>query len=74
MTAFEYLKRIQGSYCLPMSTEKPCTKPSNSEIKRWLKSSSVIINGKKPNVNDEVEFPITELVYFSKGRRRTTVL
>ncbi len=72
-TAFEYLKFIKEHGHLPMSTEKPCTEASNAEIKRWLKSSSVIINGKKPNVNDEIEFPITELVFFPKGRRRTTI-
>lgn len=73
-TAFEFLKYIKEcGYYLPMSTERPCTEASNAEIKRWLKSSSVIINGKKPNVNDEIEFPITELVYFPKGKRRTTV-
>ncbi len=70
MTAYEYLKSFDH---LPMSIERPCTIPSNSEVKRWLKNGAVIINGKKPKPNDEIEFPITELVYFSKGKRKTTV-
>jgi len=72
ITAFEYLKFIKKHGHLPMSIERPCTEATNSEIKRWLKNSSVIINGKKPNINDEIELPITELVFFSKGRRKTT--
>lgn len=71
MTAYEYLKRFDH---LPMSIERPCTTPSNSEIKRWLKNGAVAINGKKPKPNDEIEFPITELVYFSKGKRKTTIV
>ena len=73
-TAFEYLKRIKKHGHLPMSVERPCTEASNAEIKRWLKSSSVVINGKKPNVNDEIEIPVTELVFFPKGRRKTTMV
>jgi len=73
MTAFEFLKHIKkNGYYLPMSTEMPCTEASNAEIKRWLKSSSVVINSKKPNVNDEIEFPVTELAFFPKGKRKTT--
>lgn len=60
---------------IPMSQEKPCTVPSNSEVRRWLDQSSVIINGKKPKANDIVEFPITQLVFFPKSvNRRTTVI
>jgi hypothetical protein len=71
MTAYEYLKRFDH---LPMSIERPCTIPTNSEIRRWLKQSAVIINGKRPKPSDEIEFPITELVYFPKGKRKTTVI
>jgi hypothetical protein len=73
MTAFEFLKYYKGHGYLPMSVERPCTEATNSEMKRWLKNSAVIINGKKPNVNDEIEFPITELVFFPKGKRKTTM-
>lgn len=74
VTAYEYLKKFKDCGYLPMSIERPCTEASNSEIKRWLKNSAVIINGKKPKPDDEIEFPITELVYFSKGKSKTTVI
>lgn len=70
-TAFNIIKEIG---VIPMSAEKPCTVPSNSEIMRWLNNQSVIINGKKPKANEQVEFPITQLVFFPKGKRRTTVI
>lgn len=71
MTALEIIKEIG---VIPMSVEKPCTVPSNSEIRRWLDQQAVIINGKKPKANDKVEFPITQLVFFPKAKRRTTVI
>ena len=74
MTAFEYLKFIKEHGYLPMSIERPCTEATNTEIKRWLKNGAVIINGKKPDVNDVVELPITELVFFPKGKRKTTMI
>lgn len=71
MTAFEFLKSIQHK---PMSTEQPCTKPSNSEIKRWLKKKSVRINNLFPNVNDIITLPVIDLVFFPKSKRKTTMI
>lgn len=72
MKAIEVLEYIG---VIPMSIEKPCTYPSKSEIKRWLNQSSVLINGAKPKAEDDVEFPITELVFFPKSKtKRTTVI
>lgn len=47
---------------------------SNSEKRRWLQNHSIIINGVKPNWNDEICFPVTELVFFPKSNRRTTMI
>ena len=43
---------------------------SNSERRRWLQNKSVIINGEKPNWDDEIEFPITQLVFFPKSQQK----
>jgi len=71
MTAWDYCKEackfvgtIEGKHHGPAS---------NSEIKRWLQNKAVVINGERPNWNDEVEFPVWELVLFPKGNRRTTI-
>lgn len=72
MKAIEVLEYIG---VVPMSIEKPCTYPSKSEIKRWLNQSSVLINGTKPKAEDDVEFPITGLVFFPKSKtKKTTVI
>lgn len=58
---------------LPMSTEKPCSQPSRGEVKRWLKKRSVNINGEfDHDPNEEVDFEIFTLVFFPKGKRKTT--
>lgn len=71
MTAFELLKSIKWP---PMSKEHPCTYPSHSELKRWLKKKSVLINGVTPDVNDEVKLPIDELVFFHKSPHRIVTI
>lgn len=71
MTLIDFLtKRLSH---LPMSVEQPCSIPTRSEVKRWIKNKSVIINGEKNHdVNEEVDFEIFTLIFFPKGKRRTT--
>lgn len=60
---------------LPMQFNgNQAVKASNSERRRWLQNRSVIINGVKPDWRDEISFPVTELVFFPKSNRRTTML
>lgn len=73
MTAFEYLC---GLPILPHSAQEGVRgQPSRSEVKRWLRTGSVLLNGAFPQPSDEIEFPITSLVFFPKSpRRRTTMV
>ena len=32
------------------------------------------MDGKKAEVNEEIDFLVTELIYFPKGKRKTTVI
>jgi len=68
MTALEFLKTIPH---LPMAFlgEKP-VKASNSEIRRWLESGGVQINRKRPKPNEEIEFPVEQLIFFPKNPKR----
>lgn len=59
---------------IPMSIERTCTVASGSEVRRWLKNKAVLINGETPGPEDEVTFPIRQLVFFPKSKRKTTVL
>ena len=45
-------------------------KASNSERRRWLQNKSVLINGEKPKPSDAVTFPIEQLIFFPKSRKR----
>lgn len=71
MNTLEFIKYLG---VIPMSVESPCTKPSGSEIRRWCDQGAVVINGKPHRSKDEVEFPVTNMIFFPKGKRRTTVI
>lgn len=73
MKAIDYLISLPREW-LPRSTERGKTGlASKSEIKRWLLNKAVIINGKTPLPQDEISFPIRELIFFPKGNKRTTI-
>ncbi len=63
---------------LPLGSNGNKTAPmSQSELRRALDSKSVLINGKTFTSEDscgDEEFPITSLVFFPKGKRKTTYL
>lgn len=63
MNAFDYLKTLPRQW-LPR-------KPSNSELFRWLRNKSVMINNEYPKPKDELSFPIKNIVFF-KGEKRVT--
>ena len=69
MTYWDFLKEINKT-CQFMSRERT-GKASNSEIKRWLQNKSIIVNGDRPNFDDEVIFPIESMVLFPKKNRVT---
>ena len=72
MTALEFLKELPRNW-LPVNTDRGIHAPSNSDLWRWLKNGSVVINGLRPKPNDAVEFPVIEFVFFPKGRRVTII-
>jgi len=75
MKAIEYLKEINDIVYGFSSKDKPGTKASNSELRRWLERKSVRINGKFTNWDEEIEFPVTDLVLFPKNDKgRITII
>lgn len=71
-TAYEVIHCIG---VIPMSIERPCTPASNGEIRRWLMNKAVLINGEFPGPTTTVTYPVTQLVFFPKSKKRkTTVL
>lgn len=70
--AFDYLKSIPRSWIPKSLIHKGDS--SNSEVYRWLKEGAVIINGRKPQPNEYVEYPVKELTFFPAGKRKTTLV
>ena len=71
MNAIDFLKEESKLYGGFHSTEgDKLHRPSVSELKRWLEKGSVIINGVRPKPNDEIKYPITELVLFPGSKNR----
>lgn len=79
MTALQFILSMRP--CVPMSRERKADGTvennglaSNSEIRRWLDQSAVIINGKKPKSKEIIELPVTELVFFPKSEKSKTTV
>lgn len=69
MTAWEYLRELH-TVCHFMSRERT-GKASSSELKRWLQSQAVLLNGRRIKWDEEVDFPVEQLILFPKKNRTT---
>lgn len=70
MTAFEFVTSFKY---LPWSTER-FGEATRSEVRRWFRKKSVLINGDRLSEKDEIQFPVHQLVFFPNGRRKTTYM
>jgi hypothetical protein len=61
---------------LPYSTEQPGKLASNSEVRRWCNSKTMIVlNGETVKKHDqEMQYPVTQLVFFPKSHKRKTTI
>lgn len=55
------------------SSENRGAEPSISEIKRMLDQGAITLNGRKPDPDDKMEFPIWELVFFKGSKTQCTL-
>lgn len=73
MTALELLQRLRDEWkCVPHDDIRRWP-ASNGQLRRWLNNGSVRINGTRPKPEQELTFPVTELVYFPGRARQVTV-
>ena len=72
MKVLEYLQQIREA--LPMSSERPCTYTSNSELRRWIKQGVILFNTERVEFDEEVDFPVFSLVVFPNSIKRKTTL
>lgn len=69
MNTWEFLRELNETCCFASREKKG--RATNSELKRWCERSSVVINGQKMKWNEEIEFPIFNMVLFPKRNRVT---
>jgi hypothetical protein len=72
MNVLQYILSLKPA--VPMSNEKPCSHASNSEVRRWINDGSVLINYYRWTPEEELDCPVVSLVFFPKGKRRTTLV
>lgn len=72
MNALSFLASLRPA--LPYSAESPCTLMSNGELRRVIQQRGVLINTEPVEVSEEIDFPVFSIVFFPKGKRRTTLL
>ena len=69
MDAWQYLIEL-NSVCQFHSRERS-GKASNSELKRWLKSQAVLLNGRRIKWDESIDFPVEQLILFPKKNKVT---
>lgn len=58
----------------PKAEKKELKKASNSELQRWIKQGSILVNGERIDPNEEIDFPIISVILFPKsGNKRCTL-
>lgn len=76
VNALQYLSDISEACGGFFSMEKPCTKASGSEFRRWITQSSVVINGQViRDPKAKIDLPVVSFVLFPKSpKKRITIL
>ena len=70
-TVLQYLISLRPA--IPFSTTE-CRPMSNMELRRACSQSAVLINGETVTHEEKMDFPVFSLVFFPKGKRRTTLV
>lgn len=72
MNILQYLNTLRPA--IPLSVEKPCTVMSNGELRRLIEQRGVLVNHEPVKPLEELDFPVYSLIFFPKGKRRTTII
>lgn len=74
VTVLSYLKNL--GFAVPMSKlGKEPKEASGQERRQWVRDGAIVINGKPwVSLTDELEFPITSLVFFPNSKKHRTTL
>lgn len=72
-TIFQFIKELH-LICQFQSIETPNKLASNSEIRRWIDQSSVLINNERCKPDELLDFPIISMVLFPKSDTKKTTI
>jgi len=67
MTAYEFLKVLHSLCHFQTREGSKVGKASLSELRRWCNNKAVIINNKRVSWNEEINFPVTQMILFPKN-------
>lgn len=70
-TVFEFAIKSKLFQYIP--DDKGRFPAGKGQIRRWLDGGAVEINGKRLKADDSMEFPVTSIIVFPSGHRRTIV-
>jgi len=74
-TAWTFLIRLSQMHGGFHSKEgNKVAKVSNSELKRWIQNSALIINGEQVKWDELIDFPVFSIVLFPKSEKQRTTL
>lgn len=76
MKTIEFLIWLRDEVlCCPQTKEgSKLGKPSNGELKRWIKNSAVLCNGEILTTESAVEWPVEQLVLFPNNQKARCTL
>lgn len=75
LTAYSMLVQLATAHYQFWSTEKPCLPASKSEMRRWIKNGSLMINGYVDRDPDEpIDYPVLSIIIHPKSTKRRTTL
>jgi hypothetical protein len=76
MTAIAFMIWLRDESGIALfETNGSMKRPSNGELRRWIRDRAVWVCGEPlVDANEEIGFPVTSLVLFPKGKRRVTIL
>lgn len=73
-TGWVFLMKMNKIYGGFFSRERPGTRASNSELKRWLKNKALHINGVAAVWDEEVPRDIRSVILFPKSKKARNTL
>ena len=76
MKAIDFLKWLRDQSGLVLHTREGAlvASPSNAELRRWLKSKSVLVNGVRLSSEVFVTWPIEQLILFPGTEMQVTII